>query len=288
MISDIQIASGSVTGTTHTMAGRANQDAVCRARGDDYIIAVVADGVSEGQHSEVGAQIGAYMTASAIADQIPGQLRCKGEINWGGVAVSVEHELFNVVRAMGGGDERSMRMLVNQFFLFTLVACVITPTRTEIATIGDGFAVLNGGRIDMPPYPGNMPPCLAYRLVGSSIPREHLRWNVRASIATDDLKSFVIGTDGMADYAGAADLDLPRQPGVKVGPVSALWENDRHYRNADALRRSLAICQGGAGPRAGIGGLLTDDTTVVVGRRVSKPVEANHEALTVQAPTVTP
>lgn len=64
----IQVAAGTVTGRDHTFGGnlvigRGNQDAIATAwsADADAFVAVMCDGCSSGEHSEVGAQLGANL-----------------------------------------------------------------------------------------------------------------------------------------------------------------------------------------------------------------------------------
>lgn len=262
---NFDIISGSTTGSSHVIAGKPNQDAVVVLRGPASIVAVVADGCSEGPLSQVGAHLGARITAERLAHEA----RFPGGARWESVRYDVRRHLGDVLDAMGGGhcDPETRRALVNQYLLFTLVAVVITPALTEIAAIGDGFAAVNGEPIPIGPFPGNMPPYLAYAFTRSTIPPGLLRWNIVASLPTAEVESFVIGTDGMVDFAEAAQRPIPGR-GTPLGELSQLWTDPRLYRNTDALRRLLCCANGGIGPRSGQGGLLPDDTTAVVGRRI--------------------
>jgi hypothetical protein len=47
-----------------------------------------------------------------------------------------------------------------------------------------------------------------------------------------------------------------------VGPLSQFWTDDAYYENRDMVRRRLAVLN-----RGRHGGLLADDTTLVVVRR---------------------
>lgn len=265
MTNQYEIASGSVTGTDHVHAGRGNQDARCVRQTPEFTVAVVADGCSDGAHSEVGAHIGANMAASIIARHVmwgraPGQ-----GVSWGDVNTLLVDALNGVAVNMGAYDASAARRIVNEFLLFTLVAIVITPDLTEITTIGDGFAALNGTVMPTAKYGKNMPPYIGYKLTTSTIPEEQLRWNVIAVIPTEYVDTFAIGTDGVDDLMANEQAIVPGRVEV-VGPLSQFHE-DRYYRNADMVRRRLAIINGGVGATAQRGGWLHDDTTLVVGRR---------------------
>jgi hypothetical protein len=85
-------------------------------------------------------------------------------------------------------------------------------------------------------------------------------------LPTAELDHFLLGSDGLLDLRRAAETPIPNGEGV-VGPLSQFWTEGRFFKNADNVRRRLRIINGGvdAGPKDG---LLTDDTTLVVGRRI--------------------
>ncbi len=121
----------------------------------------------------------------------------------------------------------------------------------------------NGERIKLGPFPGNAPPYLGYALIDSAIDPMLLRFNVFATMPTEQLQSFLLGTDGVEDLVQLWDTILPN--GKPIGVIDRLWEEDRFFTNPDMLRRHLALVNGGIDHRHPGG--LTDDTTAVVGRR---------------------
>lgn len=268
MQSIYEIANGSVTGTDHVHADRGNQDARCVRQTPEFTVAVVADGCSDGAHSEVGAHVGARIAAEAIGFNTFMRPDIRKGLSWDAVHRDVARAISSLLDDMGGEDSEpeTRRALINEFFLFTLVAIVVTPTLTEVATFGDGFASINGTALPTAKYDKNMPPYIAYGLTKSSIAADMLRWNVIAVIPTEYVDTFAIGTDGVDDLVANEQAIVPGRVTEIVGPLSQFHE-DRYYRNADMMRRRLAIINGGVGANAQRGGLLHDDTTLVVGRR---------------------
>lgn len=65
-----EIASGSATGAQHVLDGRPNQDAHCILTTPTHTIVALADGCSEGEHSEVGAHLGARYAVRGIEQGI--------------------------------------------------------------------------------------------------------------------------------------------------------------------------------------------------------------------------
>ena len=94
------------------------------------------------------------------------------------------------------------------------------------------------------------------------------------SIPTADLHSFVLATDGLNDILDKPELLIPGTQ-KEIGPISQLWEENRFFTNPDNLRRWLVQLN-----REGqkidwkeqavmkYHGLLHDDTTLIVGRRI--------------------
>ena len=67
----IEVASGTVTGRDHTFGGnlvlgKPNQDAIATGWTKDAFVAVMCDGCSSGEHSEVGAHLIARLLLSEI------------------------------------------------------------------------------------------------------------------------------------------------------------------------------------------------------------------------------
>lgn len=272
-----QVASGSVTGTSHRFAGRSNQDGSCIIRHPDHIIAVVTDGCNDGAHSDVGAKLGARMIASGLDEWL------RNDTGWDVPPPHDPHEMVNDVRrdvlvamthlltTMGAGiDERDVRhATVVDFLLFTVVAVIMTSSRFVLAKIGDGRAMVNGHDIDLGKYSGNAPPYLGYALTRTKMPQAATSFRVMVDRPTYEVQSWLIGTDGCDALAAAEGQPFPsRQPTSRVVvPIREMCEADRFYGNADAVRRYLTLANGGVGPQRVDGGLLDDDTTLVMGRR---------------------
>jgi hypothetical protein len=254
---DFEFAKGSVQGGDHRLPGKNCQDAVCVLEDERCLVAVVADGCGECPHSEVGAQLGAELAAQTVF----ALLGSSGRLDWEEVRVRLLQDLEDILGKFG----RSRSQVVGDYFLYTLLIAVVTPEWSEFVGIGDGYCLVNGVALPLGPFPDNRPPYLAYALVSTSLEPGLLKFQTHATLSTSELTSFVIGTDGCEKLAGAAGLPFPGKPEL-VPPVSALWQNDRFFRNPDNVRRHLTLVNGGA--RAiGAVGHLKDDTTLVVARR---------------------
>jgi hypothetical protein len=90
------------------------------------------------------------------------------------------------------------------------------------------------------------------------------------------VESILIGTDGVSDLIKAANCNLPGKSEL-VGEIGQFWEDDRYFKNPDAIRRQLALINREVTkpdwPEHQLTkevGLLPDDTTLVVMRISNK------------------
>lgn len=271
-------AGGSVVGRSHRLAGKNNQDACCCLCEKEWTIAVVCDGCSSGEHSEVGAQIGARLIAQMLAGAIRRELhRGKPEdSSHGDMEALLEHvrrsvlmRLLPLAKSMGG----SLSWTINNYFLFTVVGALLTPSGGIFFSLGDGVIVVNEEVIVLGPFPANAPPYLGYGLLEGNRTGQpdSLCFQVNRVLALRELRSFLIGTDGVQDLMKAASRPLPGKV-ESVGSLKQFWRDEHYFLNPDMVRRRLAginrdvaTCVDGSMRKEA--GLLTDDTTLIVGRR---------------------
>jgi protein phosphatase 2C-like protein len=242
-----EIAGGSVAGRAHAAAGRNNQDAFCWALDADGLVAVVCDGCSSGPHSEVGAQIGSRLLVQAAARLL------RADLEPADLLEQVRQDVLASLRVLARGmcvDAASFSRTVTDHFLFTIVGVLITARGATTFSLGDGLVVVNGERTELGPFPNNQPPYLGYALLPNAPDRRAgLGFEIDRSMAAGEVQSLVLGTDG------AVELDSP------------FWSDDRFFRNPDMVRRRLTVLSRGAR-----GGLLSDDTTLVLIRRKAAEV----------------
>ena len=246
-------ASGSIIGRNHVLAGKNNQDAFRVVMREQHIIAVVCDGCGSGKHSEVGAKLGARMVIDAIADLLNHDLVTSDREFWNAVQTNLLQKLKDFV-AISNGDME----FVNDYLLFTIVGVLITPSETVTFSMGDGAIAVNGKLNQIPAYPDNAPPYLAYGLYRP----EAVSFEIRDRLPTSEVESILIATDGIDDL-------------VTVEAIVQFWQEDRYFKNPDAVRRKLAMLNREETKpdwqkrelvkRSGV---LADDTTMVVIRRM--------------------
>lgn len=266
-------AGGSVLGTDHRRTGRNNQDAWRFVTAERAFAAIVCDGCGSHPDSEVGAKLGVRMLAQRFLQQA-----LRDPQNF------VEHlldPLLDTVLALQqivGAVGISSSELVYDGLLFTFVAVVASAEVTACFAIGDGVAFLNGVRLPFATYADNAPPYLGYAMTGDALKRLRRDLAVLQILPTKDLNSFLIGTDGVSDLIEAEALTIPGRPEL-VGPIRRWWEEDRFFRNPDQARRTLSLVNQETlsfdwleRTHQKHSGRLTDDTTLIVGRRT----EAEH------------
>lgn len=279
MMGEWQLASGTILGRRHRVAGRNNQDALCLARDDENLVAIVCDGCSSGIHSEVGAQLGARMIAHALLTQLQ-----KQETNEEPSATleSVRCEALTHLQTVAQGLGPSLSSTVCDYLLFTIVGAWITPHEAIFFALGDGALWVNGAAFALGPFPGNAPPYLAYGLVNTPFAPADLQFKIVRRLPAPELQSFLLGTDGVCDLRRALNRHLTQEGSTierttsrsrhRTEPMAGFWQTERFFVNPDSVRRTLANLNRDREVEVeGIvrhqAGLLPDDTTLVVGRR---------------------
>ena len=268
------VAAASVPGRSHLLAGRNNQDAFAVGSEGGSLVAVVCDGCGSGRHSEVGAQLGARL----VVTRLFGRLHSGGDPTarelWEEVERDVLFELdavaTSLLPAARRDDPQARAATVADWLLFTIVGAVVDSRRAVTFAAGDGAIAVNGQARLLGPFPGNAPPYLGYRLLDSSNP-DHLHLAIHHTLATEEVDSLLLGTDGAAELEGLAAAGRDRGAERARG-LGELMTDRRFAEHPDALRRQLALLardrvrtEGGRPIREA--GLLADDTTIVLMRR---------------------
>jgi len=254
-----EYAMGSIIGRNHVVTGRNNQDAYRVVLRSQFVAAVVCDGCGSGKHSEVGAKLGAKIVTNAIADLLDQGMAISHPDFWDILKTNLFQKLIDIV-AIANDAQESVMEFVNDYLLFTIVGAVITANETMTFSMGDGAIAVNGKLTQIPAYPGNAPPYLAYGLYRP----DAVSFEICDRLATSEVESILIATDGIDDL-------------IAVEDVSQFWQEDKYFKNPDAIRRKLSMLN-----REEIkpdwtkrelvkrSGILSDDTTLIVIRRISQ------------------
>lgn len=272
VLADFEIVGGTITGREHTRVGKNNQDAYYWCATESMIVAVVSDGCSTGTRSEVGANLGARLTVGMLIQRLTNISELnqaqflRSDFFWEKIRQDVLAQLRVLANALG----ISLSQTVNDFFLFTIMGVIVTHFTTFLFSIGDGIYYVNGELTRLGPFPNNEPPYLCYALTGSNLTDSHpelLKFWLH-QVATADVSTILIGTDGVGDLVSIAERNMPGKSEL-VGPLSQFWEQDGYFKNQDKIRRKLSLINTDSikmrnGALVREVGLLPDDTTMVV------------------------
>lgn len=267
------IAAASVAGREHVRTGRNNQDALYVRASEHGVAAVVTDGCGSSAHSEVGSWLGARWVVEASLEALAQGARPE-EPSF------LERVRSEVLRQVGELSSRLGPEALAEAMLFTVVGAVVTPEHTLVFAAGDGVWALNGKVHKLGPFPGNAPPYLTYGLLRPGMsPLER-----QALVPTPEVHSLLLGTDGAQELLELETTPMPDSD-EPVGPFSQLWEEERFFRQPDALRRWLTLltrehvrADFDARRLVRTPGLLGDDTTLLVLRRTAaQPTEVDDE-----------
>jgi len=261
----LEVAAGGVSGRSHIVAGKANQDAHAFRGESSGFCGVVCDGCGSGKHSEVGASLGARIISENVVEAIRDGYLLRDEKTWERIREKTLGTLKALLAALG----EPAANIVADYFLFTVVGVAVSHECAVIFGIGDGSFALNGELVRLGPFPGNAPPYLGYGLLGSGPP-----FTIHRHCGLETFESALVATDGLDDYEANVGKTYPAGRGELVRPVSSFWHEDKYFQNADALRRTLALVNREMNRPVWNEkrivkepGLLEDDTTILVVRR---------------------
>lgn len=282
-----EMAAGSVIGADHlysgkVLVGRNNQDAVGWHITDKVATAVVCDGCGSGKYSEFGARLLANVIPRWIEQVIREYPECSTYFLFKDVYPRVCSYLNEVWCTLGGMSPNvNGKQILNDYLLCTIVGVVVREHSVIHFSIGDGVTTLppddtNPAVVNLRslgPFPGNMPPYIAYRLTQTGIDPALLEFQTQTFLISE-VDVILFGTDGVLDLAAAEHKTLPGQAAITVGPLSRFWTNDLFFENPDALRRRLHQINAGHTGADWMEkrlhrqtGLLPDDTSLVVIRK---------------------
>ena len=264
-----KISIGSVPGVYHRAINRNNQDAAYWAESEHGLVACVLDGCGSGLYSEIGARLTSRVLCKRALELL--YLQKQGFVFRHGLLEELRLSLINFIRELAGQLGASFSQVINDYFLFTIVAALITEETTSIFTLGDGLFSLNGETTIIDE--NNQPNYLGYALVKSDTTRKNpnaLDFVLREEISTREVDSLILGSDGVVDLLERKD-QLIKILGVesRVGDLNQFLLEPRYLKNLSALQKRLVVL--GVRNR-----LLDDDTTMVLIRRKIEESEVSQ------------
>ncbi len=276
MKNKFEIKGGSIPGVDHTLPGapgwKNNQDAFFVLQNEKITLGIVADGCSEGEHTEVGSKLAVRLLGSLIMRLYPryeDSLSLSLEQNTEPYFFTrIREDLLSTLRLLTNQMGDSMTEIVKSYFSFTVVGILVTPKRTYFFSIGDGLISVNGNHKNLGPFPKNEPPYLGFSLLGENIPF------VVEQHDTEKIECALIASDGI-DYLMKAEGTKNPNGVWTIENISLFWEDDSFLKNSDAIRRKLAlyntehVTNEGGSPWIKKG-QLKDDTTLIVVRKISQ------------------
>ena len=240
---------GLVRGEDHAQAHRNAQDACNVHVSAGGIVAVVADGCSSGESSEVGAGLAsAWIARNALAIAARhAHADERGE--------AIGHALTAYLRTVATGlatREAELPEIVHTYLLFSLLVAIVTESDAIVLGAGDGIYAVDGAETALDPGADNAPDYIAYDLLENAPIRSRIR--VHHASNTCDLTSLVVATDGALDLQRRAAEPID---GAPQGGLDQFARDARYARNPSLLRKRLTV----------IGALhrrLHDDTAIAM------------------------
>lgn len=275
-----EIASGSIVGRRHRHIYQNNQDAYDCITNEDATIAVVCDGCSGGKHSEVGAKLGAKLIIQEIAFALKNcsEVTKFDDIFWEEITQKVVEKIGQIAQTID--SKTPIQIIINDYFLFTIIGVVITPDETVIFSLGDGVIAINNKVKIIGEEYQNKPPYLAYKLCSDY---QDIKIKIESQLPTNNVSSLLIGSDGVKDLINVENKLIPGKS-EKVKNIAQFWEENRYFQNPDMIRRYLYLLnQDISKPdwqQQKINkqvGLLPDDTTLIVIRKKTKNKEKKRK-----------
>lgn len=271
-----EVAGGAIVGAEHRRLGRNAQDSCYSISDEQATIAIVCDGCGSGQHSEVGAKIGARLVAETLRRSLPNDpsFTFTDEF-WEEVRSNILMRLQNLALAMGNDEYCLDIKIIQDYFLFTIVGAIITEKSARVFSIGDGVIIVNGSLQTLGSFANNAPSYLAYELLFPGA--VEWKFQIQPPILSENLDSILIGTDGVFDLIAAADRNIPGK-NERVGDIAQFWQRDAYFNHPDLIRRQLFLINReitkvdwSSQQLVHQTGLLPDDTTFLVIRRRQRP-----------------
>lgn len=266
LLETFDIAIGTTAGRRHRTGVNlaSNQDAVRYTASGELIVGVLADGCGSQPYSEFGSRLMVELLTKLIRRHHAAG-RAFDDAGFAMIYTALVQRLKTAASVLLDG---STVEALNAHLMATAGGVIITSETTTFFGAGDFVFLVNGVGHLWEPEEGNKPlyPALALAFPGDA------RFFFRTlSLPTAEVTNFVFATDGGVELMKVCKAEDELVPGTddRAGPIDKIWSTDEFYTNTEALGawlNSLAQNWRMPGPPHH-GGLLEDDTTLVVGRR---------------------
>lgn len=255
-----QLAGGSMIGRDHRIVPKNNQDSWAIWQSKALTIAIIADGCGSGRYSEIGSKLGVQILGSYLDKEYTSI----DSFSWRQAQQALLSNIDTLARAIGG----DYKQVIEDYFLFTLLGVVIDREFAVFFAVGDGTIFVNGLHIQLGPFPDNTPPYISYNLISEKVvvDSESIQLGPILQVPVGELETFLIATDGIDDYMNREGDQLPGLEKT-LEPLQRFWEDDKYFRgNPQLLSRQLKLAARDWPQNNPEPGILSDDTTLVVGR----------------------
>ncbi|MCB0335544.1 MAG: protein phosphatase 2C domain-containing protein [Bdellovibrionales bacterium] len=270
--------------------------------GPSPLIAIVSDGVSSAVDSEVGSKLAVRMVSATIAKEFRRAQLALGEAVAQGLKIESDplpdafwkrvdnnaYAPFSTLLTVLSSDDVEFRENLKELFIFTTLGLLHTEEYGSwiFGPRGsDGVFAANGKVTVLKPQAGNKPISGCYRFVPNEFQDqpELMDTVVHRYFKPGELQTFLLGTDGVEHLQAAEGKKMPGRE-ERVRPLKDLWE-DPEFFSEDSLQLYLRQIntewtqlkkpsqeEQKAGKQSRLirePRLLLDDTTIIVGRRIS-------------------
>lgn len=247
-LSSVVAAAGTVVGREHRRVGRDGQDGHATAVRPRLAVAVVTDGCSSGEASEVGARLFAAVLVGLVARHAESldaaDPRAAAEQLAGAVTADLARSLHAVIevvlRAEPEADPEGARAAaraVERFLLFGFLVAVLTDELAIVFGIGDGLVVDGAEVTVLDPGPENAPPYAAYALLPRMEPPSP---RVHVARRAAEVDRIAVATDGLADLPEATLRELASDARLGKNP-SLLGKRLRVLADQGAFRDDATV-----------------------------------------------
>lgn len=269
------VLSVNVVGPDHAKKFDNGQDAFLTSRvkldkpaacgGNDFLIGVVSDGCGSSARSDVGSKLISSFLIRAVTDRL---CLSKNKISTDEFWAEVKNQILNAVEGVTACMHMAPFYNLADYFMATLVGYVVSPTTTVLFNIGDGYFIINGMVIQLPPRAGNYPDYIAYNMVSGEEKRE---FNLR-TYSTATIKTLVVATDGFKNVLDAHGKNFPGEVRLvpdfsQVGLIPDLcWANENLLQgcfNLMASPQARLLVSDGKTRMVKHPPLLGDDVTMI-------------------------